>query len=492
VTTARRGFFAALTAAGAALAQRTDGAASAGRAVYNVTDFGAAGDGVRLDTQAIQKAIELCHQSGGGTVLLPPGRYLSGTIELKSNVALRLEMGATLLGSTNLADYPERRPAFRSYTDHYTDKSLLYAEKAENIAICGHGRLDGQGKAFSGPYKVRPYMIRIIECRGVTVTGIHMVNSPMWVQHYLACENVMIRGIRVHSRVNHNNDGIDIDCSDRVSISGCEISSGDDAIVLKSTADRPTRNVAISNCVLSTACNALKLGTESNGGFSNIAISNCTIYDTRLAGIALEAVDGGALERVSVSNIVMDGVGAPVFLRLGNRARPYREGGPKPGISTFRDVIISDVQATRCGPVGCALSGIPNHFLEDVTLRNLRLRFVGGGAGQLAWRTVPEEEDKYPEFKMFGDLPAFALYCRHMRGLRIDGLEVGFDKPDERPAVVFEDVEQARIENSRALHPMPTFLRVRSGRRIAVCSNDFTGVAQPVDGERVQQRGNFR
>lgn len=462
------------------------------RAVYDVTDFGARGDGSRLDTAAIQRAIDACAQAGGGVVVLPSGRFLSGTVELKSHVELRLEAGATLLGSKNLADYPSRMAAFRSYTDTYTERSLLYAEKAQNIAVRGLGTVDGQGVTFEGPYKVRPYLIRFIECRNVTVCGVTLLNSPMWVQHYLACEGVRIQGVRVHSRVNRNNDGIDIDSCDRVCISDCEISSGDDAIVLKSTSDRPTRNVVITGCVLSSACNALKLGTESNGGFSNIAIANCTIYDTRLAGIALETVDGGALERVNVANVVMDGVGAPVFMRLGNRARPFKEGGPKPGVGSLRDVTLRDIQAVRCGPVGCAIAGLPGHWIESLTLSNLRLRFAGGGAAALAYRGIPEEEDQYPEFKMFGDLPAFGLYCRHVRGLRIEGLETGFDKPEYRPAVVMEDVERAWLHNCRALNPMERFLLVRSGRGITLAHNDFSGVAQPAEGPGIWEFDNRR
>ena len=159
-----------------------------------------------------------------------------------------------------------------------------------------------------------------------------MRDSPMWVQHYLDCEGVSIRDVTVRSRVNHNNDGIDIDGCRRVRISDCDIWSGDDAIVLKSTFAGPCRDVTVTNCVISSNCNALKLGTESNGGFENIVMSNCTIYDNRLAGIALEMVDGGTLDRVIVSNIVMNKVGAPIFMRLGNRARPYTENGPRPGM----------------------------------------------------------------------------------------------------------------------------------------------------------------
>jgi len=181
----------------------------------------------------------------------------------------------------------------RSYTDNYTDKSLIYAEGASNIVILGRGVIDGQGAAFRGPYKMRPYLIRVTNCRNVLVSDVTILNSPMWVQHYLASDEIEIRNVSVHSLVNANNDGIDIDGCSKVRVSDCEIVSGDDAIVFKGTLNRPCRDIAVTNCILSTRCNALKLGTESNGGFENIVVSNCTIYETDLAGIAVEMVDGG-------------------------------------------------------------------------------------------------------------------------------------------------------------------------------------------------------
>jgi Glycosyl hydrolases family 28 len=408
---------------------------------YNVRSFGAVGDGEHLDTAGIQAAIDACAKGGGGAVLFPAGRHLSGTIFLKSRVTLHLDAGAVLLGSRKLEHYPVTVPAFRSYTDNYTDKSLIYAENVEDIAIEGRGVIDGQGAAFQGPYKVRPYMIRIIQCRNVSVTGVTMKDSPMWVQHYLACDGVAIRGITVHSRVNHNNDGIDIDCCERVRISDCDISSGDDAIVLKSTADRPCKDVAVTNCVLSTACNAFKLGTETNGGFENIVFSNSTIYDTRLAGIAIECVDGGVLDKLNVSNITMRNVGGPIFIRLGNRARPFVEGGPRPAIGLLRNVQISDVQITGGGPVGCAISGIPEHLIENVTVSNVRISFAGGSEKEDPGKEVPEVPEKYPEYAMFGKLPAYGLYCRHARNVSFRNIEVSFDKPEARTAMICDDVE---------------------------------------------------
>jgi len=422
------------------------GSAIAAEELYDVRDYGAKPDGKTLCTTSIQKTIDTCSQSGGGTVYLPPGTFLSGTIYFKTGVTLRLAAGSTLLGSTDLKDYPPTVQAFRSYTDNYTDKSLIYGENVERIAITGLGTIDGQGASFEGPYKVRPYMIRFIQCRNITVKDVTIKDSPMWVQHFLACDDVRITGITVRSLVNHNNDGIDIDSCRRVIISDCNINSGDDAIVLKSTSARVCRDVVISNCVLSSRCNAMKIGTESNGGFENIIITSCSIYDTRLAGVALEIVDGGTMDRVVVSNITMNRVGAPLFIRLGNRARVFQKDLEKPAIGVLRNVTISNIEATGANPTGCAISGLPEAKIENVTLSNVRLSFEGGGTKADAARDIPEKTTDYPEYSMFGKLSAYGLYCRHVKGLKLLNVQLQLEKPDQRHAVVFEDVEDASID----------------------------------------------
>jgi len=422
------------------------GSAMASEQLYDVRDYGAKADGKTLSTESIQKAIDECSKAGGGTVYLPPGTFLSGTIYFKTGVTLKLAAGCTLLGSAELKDYPPTVPALRSYTDNYTDKSLIYGENVERIGITGDGVIDGQGASFKGPYKVRPYMIRFIECRNVTVKDVTIRNSPMWVQHYLACDDVRIAGITVRSLVNANNDGIDIDSCRRVVISDCNIESGDDAIVLKSTSARICVDVAITNCVLSTRCNAVKMGTESNGGFQNIAITNCVIYNTRLAGVALEIVDGGTMDRVVVSNITMNKVGAPIFVRLGNRARPFKENMETPRMGVMRNITISNIEATGANPTGCAISGLPDAAIENVTLSNVRLSFEGGGTKADAARAIPEKPTDYPEYAMFGKLPAYGFYCRHVRGLRLLNVQLQSAKPDQRHAVVLEDVEDALVD----------------------------------------------
>jgi len=440
----RREFAGAL--AGLALARRSHAQPPvANRSEWvDVRGLGALGNGTTLDTAAIQSAVDACAQGGGGTVWFPPGMYRSGTIQLRNRVRLHLGDGATLLGSTDLKDYPAMVPKLRSFTDTYTDKSLIYGEGLTGAGLEGDGAIDGQGASFRGPYKVRPYLIRFVECRELSVRDLELRNSPMWVQHYLACEGVRISGVRVSSRVNQNNDGIDIDSSSAVRISDCHIVSGDDAIVLKATTARPCRDVVVSNCVLSSLCNALTPGTESTGGFDNIAIANCTVYDTRLAGIALESVDGGILDRVTISNIVMRNVRCPIFVRLGNRARPYTDGVTRPPVGTLRNVTIQGVEAEGADKTGCPLSGLADHPIENLTLRDITLSFQGGGTAG----TALEEPEKYPEYRMFGPLPAFGMFARHIRGLRIDNVRCTSIAPDVRPAFFCDDVRDLEVLGS--------------------------------------------
>jgi polygalacturonase len=330
--------------------------------------------------------------------------------------------------------------------------------------------IDGQGASFEGPYKVRPYMIRMIECRDVVVEGVTIRNSPMWVQHYLACDDVRLSGLTVKSLVNHNNDGIDIDSCRRVVISGCNIESGDDAIVLKSTSDRVCEDVVVSGCVLRSECNGLKMGTESHGGFRNIVLTGCAIWDTRLAGVALEIVDGGIMDRIVVSDITMKNVAAPIFVRLGHRARIYREGMAKPGVGVLRNVTICNIEGTGTSDVGLAISGVPEAKIENLTLSGIRLSLPGGGDREAAARAVAENVEAYPEFKMFGKLPAYGFYCRHVNGLKLADVHLQLAGADGRHAVVFEDVEQAVVDGLEVPYSngAASLLRLANVRNVTV------------------------
>ena len=244
---------------------------------------------------------------------------------------------------------------------------------------------------------------------------------------------------------------IDIDGCRNVVVSDCVGDTDDDALTLKSTGAQPTEHVVVTNCILSSHCNALKAGTESSGGFKDIAISNCVIRRSSvkenrsgrpegLAGIALEIVDGGTLERVAISNIVIEGTVAPIFMRLGNRARPPQKSDPKPSTGIFRNVSISNVVATGASKTGCAFSGIPGHPLENIMLSHISIAFAGGGTRVVD--KVPEVEDKYPESTMFGPLPAYGFYFRHVRNVHLHDVELKCDTPDARPSIVAVDARK--------------------------------------------------
>jgi hypothetical protein len=431
--------------------------------VYDVRHYGAAPDGKTLCTAAIQKAVDQCAAGGGGTVYFPPGVWLSGTIELRSQVTLQLDAGCRLLGSSNPADYRDSILDVHSHKKISAHKSLVRGQDLEHVTIRGQGMIDGGGaNARWKEDKHPPMVIRLVRCRDVLVENVSLRNSPTWMQLYQACQRVRIHGVTVNNHVHHGNDGLDIDDCRDVVVSDCQIDSDDDAICLKSTSQRPCENVTIANCVVSSQSNAIKAGTDSKGGFRNITIANCTISSPRgtkafgtvptalralgsrdrgLAGVALESVDGGMLENIAVTNLAIDGVITPIFLRLGNRAWPLHKDMPKPGVGTFRNVLLSNIVATHAWKVGCSISGIPGHPLENVQLSNIQITFDGGGTRPETHVAVREMEQSYPECTKFGILPAYGFYCRHVAGLKLCDVRLRTDLPDLRHAVICEDVK---------------------------------------------------
>jgi len=426
--------------------------------VYNILEFGAKSDGKTLCTEAIQNAIDQCADSGGGTVYFPAGTWMTGTVYLQSHVTLWLDSGCLLLGSKEKKDYGRARKLPGTEGETFSYWAIIAGKNLEKISIRGRGTIDGQGANFKYKDGPRPKNIYIERCSDVLIEGVRMRSAGSWMQHYRNCDRLTIRDIAVFNHVSYNNDGLNIDCCRDVTITGCTIDSDDDAIVLKSLSLRPCENVTISDCVVSSHCNSIKMGTESGGGFQNITVTNCAICSPRhskviygrqrgLAGVALEIVDGGTLDRVAISNLTIRGVTVPIFMRLGNRARIYEKDQPKPDVGKFSDVIISNIIATECSPTGSSITGLPGHQIENVTLSNIQLSFDGGGTKEDSSRKIPEKPASYPESTMFGTLPAYGFFCRHVRGLRFHNLRLETSTPDCRHAIVFDDVNDAVIDS---------------------------------------------
>lgn len=495
--------------------------------VCNVADFGAKGNGTTLDTKAVQQAIDKCSVCGG-EVFFPAGRFLTGSVVLKSNVEIYLSRGTVILGSTSIRDYQAHAPDENSYNDSFLKYSLFYAYHAENISIKGEGTIDGQGAAFKVTtnkkperYMDRPFIIRFVDCRNVSVEGITMRNSAMWMQDYFACRYLTIKGIKVFNHANQNNDMMDIDGCSNVLVLDCFGDTDDDGITLKSTSPLPDENIVVSNCIVSSHCNAVKLGTESTGGFRNINISDIVVKPSAvksvifgkpggICGLALETVDGGAMDGVNISNITMDSVEVPLFIRLGSRGRKYSPNAPKPDIGTIRNVSISNVVATYVGSTGCSITGIPDHDVEGISLDNIRIVFDGGGTMQDAGRTIPEYPGRYPESTMWGPLPAYGFFIRHGENISMHNVQLTYSERETRPAIVcdevdnselsdisascdsdaislfeFRNVKNTLIRSSGAISTVGEFLHATgSGSAdIKLIGNDFTNVKNPVGGK---------
>jgi polygalacturonase len=416
-------------------------------AELDATAAGISPDGTTLNTAAIQKAIDSLSASGGGTLRFPPGKYLTGTLQIKSRVTLHLDQNATLLGSTDAADYRNLDP-FIDGSGNPLGHALVVALDADHVAIEGPGAIDGQGAKLAAkqkPYAIRPFLVRFVRCSNIALKDVHLHNPGAWTLNFFQAKDAFIDNVTIRSRDQklRNNDGINIDSSENITVTNCDVVSGDDALVIKSTsASKPSKNITASNCKLSTHTNAIKLGTESIGGFSDITVKNCRITDTDMAGIALYEVDGADLTRVTISDVTMDNVMVPISVRLGARLKTFREGDqPRPAPGHITDVTIKNVSATNTRLIAILMNGVPGHPIENLTLDNVTLQVPGGGTAEQAKIELPEKEAAYPEYDMFGKtLPASGMYLRHVKNLTLKNLTITPLKPDARPEKILIDV----------------------------------------------------
>lgn len=422
--------------------------------VYDITDYGAVSDTTRLSTAAVQKAIDSCNAAGGGTVSVPAGNYKIGSIVLRSNVTLNLENGATLYGSTDIADYRPMTTDYVSLRTNVPTIQLIYADNASNVAITGLGTIDGRGKAFpkltwNDEGITRPHLLRLIRCSDVTVSGVTLKNSGCWMQHYLACDRVKIHGITVINRNNYNNDALDLDGCHNVTVSDMIADSDDDGITLKSTSPRLCEDITISNCVVSSHCNAIKLGTETNGGFRNIIVRGVVVkpsadqssryfgLPTGHSAISLEIVDGGTMSNVDIADITITGTESPIFIRLADRRRPYAENAPIDKVGSISGIRLHDILIDGAGPTGCSITGIEGNPVTDVQVSDVTIRHAGGEPVTAA--PADEKIAEYPEATMWGILPAKGFWLNHTRNVTFRNVNVITDAPDARPLFVATD-----------------------------------------------------
>lgn len=466
---------------------------------YSVKNFGAKGDGVKIDSPSINKAIDAAAGDGGGTVYFPAGTYLSFSIRLKSNITLYLDNGAIILAADPAKDKgkydlpePNEFDMYQDFGHSHWKNSLIWGIGVENVAIIGQGKIDGKGlsKRSPGPNKPRTAgetpaslganvsplgetspiaemnglgtkAIALKLSKNITLKDFTIFQGGHFAVLATGVDNLTIDNVKVDT----NRDGFDIDACRNVRISNASVNSpNDDAIVLKSSYalgfNRATENVTITNSQVSgfdlgtfldgtfqtkqefapdkdRPTGRLKFGTESNGGFKNITISNINFVHSR--GLALETVDGGNIEDVSISNLTMRDIGnAPIFIRLGKRQRAP-ENTP---IAKIKRVIIDNVVVSDASSdYASIIAGLAESPIEDVRLSNIRIHYRGGGSAEDAKREVPENEKSYPEPSMFGKLPAYGFYLRHVRGATFDNVEVSYETSEARPAFTLDDVK---------------------------------------------------
>jgi len=458
---------------------------------YNVRAFGATGDGKTLDSPAINKAIDACAGAGGGTVHLPAGTYLSGSIHLKSNIHLLIDAGATILGAPQSMDAydleePFDGPAYQDGGHTYFHNSLIWGENLTNVSITGQGMINGGGLVSSdgnedqmsgfasfgrsnaapaqntnSPMRLGNKAIALKLCRNVLIRDITIFHGGHFAILVTGCDNMTVDNVTMDT----NRDGIDLDCCRNTMVSNCRVNSPrDDAICPKSSyalgRNVITENLTIINCQVSgfqegTLLDGtmkpdrghngrIKFGTEANGGLRNVTVANCTFRGCK--GLALEEVDGGIMENITINNITMMDVGNyPIYITTGKRNRGPNVTQP----SRARNIFISNIIATGVDKQsGIQIFGLPDQPIEGLRLENIRMVFQGGGTTNDAAQVPRELGAGYPEPR--GTMPAYGLFARHLRGLELASLNFSVDSEDLRPALAGEDLDGVEIDNFKA------------------------------------------
>jgi polygalacturonase len=458
-----------------------------GARVYNIADFGAVGDGVTLSTTAVQNAIDTCTKDGGGTVLVPAGDFVIGTIELKSNVTLKLAAKGRLLGSPKIEHYK----AGNNIPPGNGNIVMISAANAENIRIEGPGTIDGNGAKFftgrgdmTGPgqnsaqgYYQRPHLLIFYRCRNLAMRDVFLTASAYHCARILQCQRVVLDAVRIHNRVNLNNDGFHINSSQYVHIANCDVTCQDDACALFGS----NKFVTVTNCTFSTRWSVFRFG---GGEAENITISNCVIYDTYGCPIKARFGPRSRFENISFSNLVLRNVTGPISLGLDSTRRTANANSQPVARGVVRNVTFNGVRATvvaegkqhedlpwpqkfRPGETRqcIVLNGVGEDYLEDISFQDVQVTYEGGGTAEEANREVPKLAGEYFEI---GTPPAYGMYARNVRGLSLNNVRFEVNTPDLRPAMVFENVSDAGVHamSAEANPKADSLLRFRNVREV--------------------------
>ena len=506
-----------------------------GARTYNVRGFGAKGDGKTLDTAALQEAIDRCTADGGGIVLVPAGRFLVGTVELKSNVTLRLAAGATLLGSGNGKDYHavDAIPLRGDSTLGDGNWALLFAVNARNVTVEGEGTIDGQGAQFHSTVRGtpppsgiggnrRPYHVLAYRCERMTLRGVALVDGAYHSVRVIQSKQVHMDGLYIHNRVNGNNDGFHFVSAEYVTVSNCTVLSQDDACALFGSC----RFVTVTNSVFSTRWSVFRFG---GGVAENITVSNCVLSQVYGCPIKFHGTPGSRFERMSFSNLILDRVTGPIHISIGPESRKNAQseemaaaGEAAPAV--VREIAFNNIHGTvitspeplpessvqgSANPGerwSCiALNAVGGAMMERISFSDVHLTFGGGGtAEQGARRDLPETAGEY---FMLGPMPAYGFYARNSRGLTLNNVRFEVEQAELRPAIILDNVEDAalvgvsvqvnagaesavRLRNARAvlmtasrlLTPAAVFVALEGARceRIVVEGGDISLAAKPI------------
>jgi hypothetical protein len=435
--------------------------------VYNARKYGAAGDGRIKDTLAIQTAIDDCSSCGGGTVYFPNGSYLTGTIYMRSNVTLYLEVSAILLGSPDISDYTADTHKQRYDHEAHMDRCLIFSKDIENIGFAGAGMIDGQGECFPNKGDVqRPMLMRFLGCRNVRLKDIRLVRPAAWTTAFISCETVFADSLDICSLANQNGDGLDFDNCRNVFVCNCKFDTSDDSICLQNSEKGSIcSNIAISNCIMKSKWAAIRIGLLSSGDIENVTVSNCIFHDIDCSGLKIQSTEGGHIRNMLFENIVMYNVPRPVFLTFNHfhMGTDAPENPPKTGgisnlrFQNFRITYDSNSNAERYKNPGILLIGTSGHYIEDISISGFDYTVPGGAQIPVNdVELIPEMTYFRPEAYVYErGLPVSGMYARHSRRIFIKDMRLKIVKQDTRHVLVFDDVIGSEIDGFSIDMPEP-------------------------------------